>query len=221
MSEILDSNDITRDIEMTDLKLDDPFPTDESYKEDDNQISLHFDEVQRQSLSNDQMKIVLTVYGNDLRIKYPTKVGNVFSFLFVNGDPLIIIGPQCNYTIFMILFTIILDYMSIILFLIINLINTFLIFFVYQELYFLLKYAGGVIYILQVFSQLYCTIINPGIPHRNNYVSETIMHSIYQNVKYNNYKFDKYRVCKRCNILVTVDQDIVHCDDCDICVEGN
>ncbi len=73
---------------------------------------------------------------------------------------------------------------------------------------------------MQIISQLVCTILNPGIPNRNNYVSDGVMHSIYQQVKYNNYKFDKYRVCKICNIIVTVDQDITHCEDCNICVEG-
>ncbi len=98
--------------------------------------------------------------------------------------------------------------------------NALLIGFVYSELYFALKYAGLMIYLLQIFSQIYCTLINPGIPHRNNYVSDGIMHTIYQNVKHNNYKFDKYRVCKRCNILVTVEQQVTHCEECNICVEG-
>ena len=69
-------------------------------------------------------------------------------------------------------------------------------------------------------SQITCTIINPGIPHRNNYVSDGVMLSIYQQVKQNNYKFDKYRVCKICNILVNVEQNITHCEDCNICVES-
>ncbi len=110
--------------------------------------------------------------------------------------------------------------MSIILFVIINFLNALLIYFVYQELYFLLKYAGLMIYVIQVFSQISCTLINPGIPHRNNYVSDSIMHTIYQNIKHNNTKFDKYRVCKRCNILVTLEQQVTHCEDCNICVEG-
>lgn len=112
------------------------------------------------------------------------------------------------------------DFMSIILFVIINLVNAMLIFFVYKELYVILKLIGVSIYIIQVFSQVTCTLINPGIPHRNNYVSDSIMHTIYQNIKYNNYKFDKYRVCKICNILVSVEQDVTHCEECNICVEG-
>jgi hypothetical protein len=110
--------------------------------------------------------------------------------------------------------------MSIILFVIINFLNALLISFVYQELYFILKYVGLMIYVVQVISQVLCTMINPGIPHRNNYVSDSIMHTIYQNIKHNDYKFDKYRVCKRCNILVMVEQQVTHCEDCNICVEG-
>ena len=110
--------------------------------------------------------------------------------------------------------------MSIILFIIINIFNTILIMGVYPQLHYLIEYIGLVVYILQTFSHFYTTLINPGIPHRNNYVSDSIMHTIYQNIKYHNYKFDKYRVCKMCNILVTADQQVTHCEDCNICVEG-
>lgn len=40
-------------------------------------------------------KLTLTVYGNDLRIKYPHKMGNVFTFGFCNGEPCVVLGPQC------------------------------------------------------------------------------------------------------------------------------
>lgn len=110
--------------------------------------------------------------------------------------------------------------MSLILFSIINIINLLLLLLVFPRIYYIIKYIGEILFILQVFSQLYTTIINPGIPHRNNYVSDSIMLTIYKHVKEGNYRFDKYRVCKRCNILVTTDQEVTHCEDCNICVEG-
>jgi hypothetical protein len=111
--------------------------------------------------------------------------------------------------------------MSIFLFLIVNLINALSVVYIYPELVNIMKFIGVAVYVIQVTSQVMCTIINPGIPHRNNYVSDGVMHSIYQQVKYNNYKFDKYRVCKICNIIVGSEQDIQHCEDCNICVESN
>ena len=58
---------------------------------EDNQISFNIGNV-----NTTTVKISLSVYGNDLRIKYPFKMGNVFSLLFYHGNPKIIIGPQCK-----------------------------------------------------------------------------------------------------------------------------
>ncbi len=110
--------------------------------------------------------------------------------------------------------------MSIILFIIINFINALLNYFIYTQLHLYMRLIGISIFSIQVLSQIYCTIKNPGIPHRNNYVSDSLMHTIYQNIKHSNTRFDKYRVCKRCNILVSVDQSVTHCEECNICVES-
>lgn len=37
-----------------------------------------------------------TIYGNDINIKNPFKLGNSYAFLYVKNQPLIIIGPHCN-----------------------------------------------------------------------------------------------------------------------------
>jgi hypothetical protein len=98
MAELINSNDITQDIDNSDIKHSGPFPTDESEvssrsREEDNQISMHIGDV---NITNSEIKLHLTVYGNDMRIKQPNKIGGVYSFLFINGDPLIILGPQCK-----------------------------------------------------------------------------------------------------------------------------
>ena len=111
--------------------------------------------------------------------------------------------------------------MSIILFLAINVFNTFLILVIYPNTHYLVKYIGNTIYVLQVISQIYTTIINPGIPHRNNYISEDVMETIYQNMKMNDVNLEKYRVCRQCNILVMTEQKITHCEECDICISGS
>lgn len=36
------------------------------------------------------------VYGNDLRIKNPCKMGGLFTLLFYRDQPLLCIGPQCK-----------------------------------------------------------------------------------------------------------------------------
>ena len=63
-------------------------------------------------------------------------------------------------------------------------------------------------------------LINPGIPNKNNYISDNVMQIIYMNMKMSGLTFDKYRTCKICNILVNKDDIVIHCDDCNICVKG-
>ena len=36
------------------------------------------------------------LYGNDINIKNPKKLGNLRAFIYINNYPLIAIGPNCN-----------------------------------------------------------------------------------------------------------------------------
>lgn len=38
----------------------------------------------------------ITVFGNDIKKKSPFKIGGVFSLIYLDDEPLLIIGPQCN-----------------------------------------------------------------------------------------------------------------------------
>jgi hypothetical protein len=40
-------------------------------------------------------KNTVFVFGNDIRIKSPFRVGNTFSFCYINRKPLFMIGPNC------------------------------------------------------------------------------------------------------------------------------
>lgn len=97
------STDVTQDIESSQYKQVGPLITDDSEissRDYGNISQLQNVEVNlttsSSSSSHGSSKLVLTVYGNDLRIKQPSKLGNVYSFLFINGNPLIILGPQCK-----------------------------------------------------------------------------------------------------------------------------
>ena len=37
-----------------------------------------------------------TLYGNDITIKCPNKIGNMRAFLYDKDNPLIVIGPDCK-----------------------------------------------------------------------------------------------------------------------------
>ena len=36
------------------------------------------------------------IYGNDINIKNPKRLGNLRALLYINDYPLIVIGPNCN-----------------------------------------------------------------------------------------------------------------------------
>jgi len=48
------------------------------------------------------------VFGNDIKVEKPYKMGGVYTFLFYDGEPLIIFGKQGN--IFIFLYSLILIY---------------------------------------------------------------------------------------------------------------
>jgi hypothetical protein len=109
--------------------------------------------------------------------------------------------------------------MSILLTLIFNGFNLFLSYVIYPNIHYIFKYIGNTVFIIQVISQFYTTIVNPGIPHRNNYVSHGVMETLSKYARHNETTLDKYRVCKECNILVKLDQSVIHCEECNICIE--
>ncbi len=41
--------------------------------------------------------VILKIYGSDIRIKSPYKMGKLYTFLFFKGEPIFVIGPTCNY----------------------------------------------------------------------------------------------------------------------------
>jgi len=76
-----------------------PIFTDENYshrnlnKIDRGNNSFSFVSTNTEAYSN----ISISVYGTDVRIKAPLKLGKTFSFFYINGYPWFIIGPQCKY----------------------------------------------------------------------------------------------------------------------------
>lgn len=110
--------------------------------------------------------------------------------------------------------------MSLVLMAITNAVNFLFIFLIYPKIHFAFKYIGLSIFIIQTLSQIFTMLINPGIPNKNNYISDSVMQIIYQNMKLSGLTFDKYRICKICNILVSKEDSVIHCDDCNICVKG-
>jgi hypothetical protein len=60
----------------------------------ENQIT--FGNISRIDTSTFPVEEVIHVYGNDLKVKKPCKMGNCYTFWFLHGRPTIVVGPQCN-----------------------------------------------------------------------------------------------------------------------------
>lgn len=67
-------------------------------------------------------------------------------------------------------------------------------------------------YIVFILSYIYTFLKNPGIPRANSQ----------QEMKTNNIKSKKgFKFCSMCKIFINTDNNVHHCDDCNICIEGN
>lgn len=73
----------------------------------------------------------------------------------------------------------------------------------------------------QICSHSGTTLANPGIPHKNYYLSEEVidyLKSVGTEIKKTQFEF--YKICRTCNILITWEHKVNHCDICGICILG-
>ena len=137
------------------------------------------------------------VYGVNLNIESPKMLGNTYSYFFVKGNPLIIIGPDYSYNICMI-GTISLFY--------------WLEFFtIFENNFKLIILIESLFYFSFMFSYSFTAFINPGIPDRYKYHSENFKNLDIEEKK-------NYYICEKCNIFVPKKFNTQHCYDCNICV---
>ena len=67
-------------------------------KEESNQNSIELDLLE-DSENNDEQNLEKKnklIYGNDINIKKPKRLGNLTALLYINDYPLIVLGPNCN-----------------------------------------------------------------------------------------------------------------------------
>ena len=145
-----------------------------------------------------------------INIKTPNsnKKGKVFSFLFFNGEPLIVIGPHCNYKI--ILGPLFLCFSTFT-----TIIAVLFFYFVSDKLNNFVKIFGEINYFVFILSYFYTAMSNPGIPKNDLWISNVTLNTAFQ--KYN---IKNYRICPICQVIMNIEENTSHCDDCDICVEG-
>jgi hypothetical protein len=73
---------------------------------------------------------------------------------------------------------------------------------------------GIFVWFTQVISYSYTVLINPGVVKRE--MSIKLFHSSTYKLSIKN-----YRVCSICQVVMNMDEQTAHCDDCGVCIEGS
>ncbi len=77
---------------------------------------------------------------------------------------------------------------------------------------------GVTIYLSQTISHLLTALMNPGIPSREHYVTNYVKET---SINLKRKKENGYKICRICNIIVHDRRNVSHCEECNICCEGN
>jgi hypothetical protein len=144
-----------------------------------------------------------TIFGNPFSLKNPIKLGKIYSFFYINGNPVIAVGV--NKLSFVISYEFILN-LSFILFkiFIVKDLNKFLINYIYIN------------YFTIFFCHSYLFLFNLGIVDRNCYATNFRKTEKYKSLTLENKR--EYLYCEYCNIIVKKKYNVNHCEDCDICI---
>jgi hypothetical protein len=191
-----------------------------SNKETDFKINSKYDN--QLKLSNNEEPKVRTedkLYGNDFIKCYLTnrdscikkifcsrikKMGNLYVYLFINNQPLIVLG---NKNISLIIIYHVLIHITFIIFKL----------FIMNEVDVGMKYSLSALYVVSVFCHVIIFLINPGIPGIDRYSKMFLKSENYKKLKEEEQK--DYYLCEECNILIHNTEKIEHCEDCNICVK--
>jgi len=121
--------------------------------------------------------------------------GKYITFFYINNEPLFAIGPDYNY--FLILFLINIFF------------AIFLLWIIWENSFLFIKILGIILIIIQIFSYLITSTINPGLPKRK-----------YQYYATHPQKNNNYRQCNFCKLWVRTNILTIHCYECNCCIEG-
>ena len=134
------------------------------------------------------------------------KKGNVICFVYINNNPLFVIGPQFYYPIILVLLN--------------NSIFLLFIKFIYIRIKHFLIIASFSLLIIVDITQIYTVFINPGIPKKVWFLSDEIINIIIKDENiYKEFNLKDYKICRKCNLLIYKCLKIIHCDICNVCCE--
>ena len=166
-----------------------------------NNISLFSQASIEQRIPTNQDQII--IYGTNYEdIKNTIKLGKTINFFYIFDYSLCSIGP--NYFYPLILFIINLLIYDVLLLILKNKEAKLLIF--------LFKFS----YLNYIFSHIISVFLNPGIPSKK-YI-DNIINEYYKIKEFNNLDLNiKLKICKNCNLITKIKDNIKHCKICGIC----
>lgn len=147
-----------------------------------------------------------TIFGNEISNEKPFRIGNMYCFLYYKGKPIFTIGAHLFQSLLFILF--------------IHVTNVLTHIYAYKRIHFIFRYIGIIVSVIQNVFHLYTFIINQGIPDRKWFLSQEVIKKITHDKEFNqNFNFERYQICKVCNLLIDKELNVVHCCFCDVCCE--
>lgn len=151
------------------------------------------------------------MYSNKFLSK-PFRLGNTYTCLWFKGEPLIVVGPHWPFFICLNLF-------------VSGICNLYFYFF-WNIMYELPRNIGIFLYITFLACYWFTALYNPGIPinrhvsliqeDNNSLVDEK---DFRKQKKKENLPIPNKRICRVCNLVIDLNVKMIHCPDCDICVE--
>ena len=88
---INESSNMESQIESSNVRYEGALTTEEGNSQRNLNNSISF-----VSTSSENARISVQVYGNDIKIENPLKIGKCYSLLYYRGLPVITIGPECK-----------------------------------------------------------------------------------------------------------------------------
>ena len=149
---------------------------------------------------NDNLKL----FNSPEYIKNPFRIGNLYSLLYFRHNPYIVLPKRI--------------FRSILIVLILILVHKLLLNPIVSNSFIFSKLFLCFFYIFFIFGISYILLVNPGIPSRKNYLSQSVIESIHIYMEYSQSTEISYIICDKCNIYNSIEMNIYHCDDCNICV---
>ena len=183
-----------------------------------NNLNNRYNDNSGQITSEKEFQTKDCLYGNNylnyyLKTKFSNKcfnsnihkMGNLPVYCFINEKPLLVLGVKNKHLIFTYEIFLHLSFL-VLYFSIIYLILPFM------------RYLLITLYLVCFISHIYLYLINPGIPSIEHYYKMFIKSEQYLRMNENEKK--NYYVCEICNIIINYNENIEHCEECEICVEN-